>query len=449
MSKLQDLLPLPANKFKYFTELILGEGWGEGPRKFPISPLNLIMTNKKRFIFFTLLIFTLGQIATDLYIPSLTYIANYFGTNTHMVQLSITTYVLSAAFSQPFYGIVSDGYGRKPVLFIGTMVAIIGTIMCIYAHTIISFLAGRFVQGLGAGVGTTVCRAMMRDLFKGHELILTNSHLAVANISLLIIAPVMGGYLSHYINWQACFVLLLIIASVNLISILFILPETSTNHSKRNLHPKRVIRNIKSLLFSRNFQIYSFCGFLTFGGVIAWATAGPILLNHYYHVSAVHIGWIYFIVGLSYILGNIFNRQSVYRVGLNKMIRIGFTIQLINGLILMLVFYLQIPNIIAVVIPVCFYMFAASLIAPNASVGAINDFTKIAGTASAVLSTIQSMGAIFFSFIIALNHSQDLILIASCFVGIGGIALVVDYFFNPHDDEEFRSKFFDSDETIK
>lgn len=407
------------------------------------------MTNKRQFIFFTLLIFTLGQIATDLYIPSLTYIANYFGTNTHMVQLSITVYVVSAAISQPIYGIVSDGFGRKPVLFIGTMIALIGTVLCIYTTTIMGFLVGRFIQGLGAGVGTTVCRAMMRDLFTGHELILTNSHLAVANISLLIIAPVLGGYLSHYINWHACFVLLLMIAIINIISILFILPETSTKHSKRNLHPHRIRKNIKSLLSSRSFQIYSFCGFLTFGGVIAWATAGPILLTKYYHVSPVQIGWIYFIVGLMYIIGNIFNRRLVYNIGINHMIYTGFSIQLFNGLILIIVYLLHIQNIVALVVPVCFYMFGASLIAPNASVGAINDFTNIAGTASALLSTIQSMGAIFFSFIIAMNHSQNLMLIASCFTGIGFVALIANYLFNTNDDEDFKSKFFDSNNIIK
>lgn len=389
------------------------------------------MQNKKIFIFFIVLIFTIGQIATDIYLPALPQITNYFATNSKMAQLSIAVYIASVSIMQPIYGIASDGYGRKPSLLFGMILAFLGTFVCILAPNISIFLLGRCIQGLGAGVGTTVCRAVMRDSFSGRDLIITNSHLGVANIAFMISAPVLGGYLAYYINWQACFIFLLLIAIINIIAILFILPETSKKHGKHNLKLTGIISNFLSLLRSRNFRVYSFSSFMTFGGVIAWTTAGPILLANAYKISPIHIGWIYFFIGMMYIVGNLINRRLIYINGMNKMIRIGFSIQLSMGLILFLVYLLNIVNIFALLIPVGIYMLGASLIAPNAGIGAINDFTDISGTASALLSTTQSLGAVLFSIIIVISHNQTILPIAICFIAIGLITLLVNYIYQP------------------
>ncbi|MBP9721754.1 MAG: multidrug effflux MFS transporter [Gammaproteobacteria bacterium] len=383
--------------------------------------------HKKTFIFLIVLIFTFGQIATDLYLPSLSHISESFYTNTSMVQLSITIYIISSVISQPIYGVASDGFGRRPSLIFGISLAVVGTIICLLAKSIFVFLIGRFVQGLGAGVGSTVCRAIMRDRFTGHDLIVTNSHLAVSNIALMITAPVLGGYIAYYINWHACFVLLLLLALFNLMSVLYILPETSQKHGRHNLKPGIIITNFSSLLQSKNFLLYSFCSFMTFGGVMAWTTAGPVILHKIYKVSSIHIGWVYFFVGMMYIFGNICNRNLVYKFGLNNMIKTGFSIQLLTGLILATVFLLNYTSIFALIIPVGFYMFGSSLIAPNASVGAINDFTDISGTASALLSMMQNLGAVIFSLIMILSPTQNILPVAICFSSIGFIALLVNY----------------------
>ncbi len=383
--------------------------------------------HKRKFIFLIVLIFTFGQIATDLYLPSLNHIAASFSSNTAMAQLSITIYIISAVFSQPVYGVASDGYGRKPSLILGMTLASLGTLICLFANTINIFLLGRFIQGLGAGVGSTVCRAIMRDSFSGRELITANSHLAVSNIAFMICAPVMGGYIAYYINWRCCFVLLLILALTNLISVIFSLPETSKKHGRHNLKPRIIINNFASLLKSHNFLFYSFCSFMTFGGIMAWTTAGPILLHKIYNVSQIHIGWIYFIIGFCYIIGNIFNRKTVYRVGMNNMIKYGFAIQFVSGLVLLLIYLSHIAYIYALIIPVASYTFASSLIAPNASVGAINDFTDISGTASALLSMLQNLGAVFFSLMMIIFKAQSILPFAICLTAIGLIALLGNF----------------------
>lgn len=379
---------------------------------------------KRNLILYTLvLVFTYGQVATDLYLPSLLNISYSLHTNTNMVQLSITSYIASMMLSQPLYGIASDGFGRKPVLLTGTIITMIGTLVCIFSTNIYHLILGRFIQGLGAGAGTTVCRAVIRDLYKGHDLIKFSSYLAVYGMVFMIIAPIIGGYIEHHLNWQTNFQLLYLIAIINLINLCLILPETNINKIVDNMKLKNVLSNFNLLLTSRNFTKYTLCSTIANANVYIWITAGSILLQKNYGLSPVSFGWCYFISGIFYILGNLFNKKYIYLFGPINLITTGFVIQVIASILLFSLYILNIQNIMYMTTILSIMMFGISLVFPNANGLALNDFSKISGTASALFSIIQTSGAVFASAFIALSNNQSIITVSLCFIFLSSLGL--------------------------
>jgi Bcr/CflA subfamily drug resistance transporter len=377
-----------------------------------------------RFMLFTIvLIFTFGQVATDLYLPSLVNIATTLDTDTFMVQLTITTYITSMMITQPIYGIASDAYGRKLILLFGLSIATCGTIICIYANSINILLLGRFVQGLGAGAGTTVCRAIMRDLYSGLKFIKMASYLSVSGMLVIVSAPIMGGYIEHYFNWRVNFLILLFLGIIILTNLIIKFPETNQNCQKENIKIHIITNNFLILLKTKKFLVYTICSTLALANVFAWITAGSVLLQNTYELNAITLGWNYFLAGSMHIVGNIFNRYTVYKIGSTNLLHLGFSIQLFVGTILIILYVNNLDNAYSVIILMSIMMFGISLVFPNANAGALNDFTKIAGTASALFSIIQTLGAVLSSACIAMTTNHTIIPISICFILLSIIGL--------------------------
>lgn len=374
------------------------------------------------------LIFIFGPIGADLYLPSLISISQYMTASIDMVQLSITFFMASMAISQIGYGILSDAYGRRPILINGLIFAIIGTIICLFSSSIYFFLFGRFIQGLGAGAGATVCRAIIRDLYTGHELIIMGSYIAITGIVFMICSPLIGSFAEHYINWQACFVVLFILGLINLFSIIFIIPETNIACNKTHIKLANILKNFSRLLESKVFSTYSITAALMYGGIFTWVTAGPVILNTIYDLNALQLGLCYFFSGCMYICGNLFNRHLVYKISMNTMIKLGLFIQLLSGFSLLITYILKNNNIFILLPAIGLYMFSASLVFTNTTAGSLNEFKEISGTASSLFSTIQTLGAIITSAIIAIISEKTLLPVSAIFICVSLLALSLNYY---------------------
>lgn len=381
------------------------------------------MPSTVKLVYILVLIFTYGQIATDLYLPSLISIADQLNTSTNLAQFSISIFMLSLIISQPIYGIASDAYGRKPLLIIGVIIAIIGSLLCFVSTNIFMFLLGRFLQGLGAGSGNTICRAIVRDLFKGIELIKFSSYLAVYGTVFMISAPILGGYIEYYLQWRINFLLLLIFSAINLINIITHLPETNTTQNKQHIKLNVILSNFHTLLKDNNFTTYTLCATIAYANIFAWVTTGPILLQKTYGLSPIDFGWCYFFAGLFYIIGNLFNKYTVKILGPNKLIMLGFSIQLIVGISFAIVYILDLTNANIIILIMSIMIFGISVVFPNANAGALNNFTHMSGTAAALFSIIQTSGATLSSIYIAITPEYSLLPLFLCLTVLSTIGI--------------------------
>lgn len=382
---------------------------------------------KKTALFFILLFLLscLGQIASDIYLPALPAIREAFHSTVHTIQLSVAFFMFGFAFSHLVYGPISDSVGRKKPLIIGILIAIVGTLICEYATSANIFIAGRFIQGAGAGASAALFRSILRDLYSGDRLAKIGSFLGIGRVFLLASSPLIGGYIMHFFGWRACFTFLLIYSGLCLIGTLIILKESNEYMHLHNGNIRNIAKNSWTLITHPIFMSYSFCIMLTFGGILAWLTSLPFILQDVVGLTPVQFGWVSAIAGVFFAVGGFINAMVVERLGLNYMLKVGLIIMLIGGIVMLGFGLVGTINVVVIMVPVVIYILGSSMIFANAYAGAFHPFAKMAGTAGAIFGFLQILGGAISSSIMSFMKSYNQIPLASVLIASAMIAFVV------------------------
>ncbi|OGT34016.1 MAG: hypothetical protein A3C44_07780 [Gammaproteobacteria bacterium RIFCSPHIGHO2_02_FULL_39_13] len=382
------------------------------------------------FFLYLFLISCLGQISSDVYLPALPTIRNVFDTTEQWMQLSLAVFMLGFSISHLIYGPISDAIGRKKPLLCGLGVCIIGTSLCLFSTNISTLIIGRILQGVGAGAGAALFLSILRDVYQGNELAKMSSFLGISRVILLASAPLIGSYLLHFFDWRACFTFLLIYAIMCLLCTEFILGETNKYMHSHKMHIKHIVKNVWHLMTQGSFMSYAFCVTLAFGGILAWLTTLPFLLQDVVKLTPIQFGWVSAIAGLFFIVGGFINALIVERFGLEKMLVTGLLIMLIASIAMLFFGLAGKINALVIMIPVIIYIIGSSFIFSNAYAGAMHPFSEIAGTAGAVFGFLQILGGAVSSFIMSLIENYNQVPLAIILLLSASLALVAVFFTN-------------------
>lgn len=351
---------------------------------------------------------SLGQVMTDIYLPSLPAIAEGLHASSHAAQLSLSIYMFGFAASILFYGPLSDGIGRRKPLLVGIPLCLSGSILCFSAQSITVMILGRLIQGLGAGVTLSITQPILRDLFDGKTLAKYLSYSAIISVGILALAPLVGGYLQHYFGWRASFLFLIIYTLMAIVAVFFQVPETNQYQHKLNLTLPVIKKNIVTILTNPIFIGYCTCSLLAYGALLAWLTSGPIILQTIVGVTPVAYGWIYVLTGAGFALGAYINALFVPRVGINNMLFIGLLITSFSGLSMTILALLGHVSVLGIVPSAVLLLLGLSMLFPNTSAGVFQHFPTIAGLTSAIFYSSRLLSGAIFSGLIAIlpDHTQ-------------------------------------------
>lgn len=371
-------------------------------------------------LLFPLILFisTVGIIATDIYLPSFPMIKTEFAVSNNVVQWSFSLYLFTYSLSQLFYGPASEKYGRRKIALFGCVFSLVATAVCVVAPNVLVLILGRMLQGIAFGSGPVLSRAIVRDVFKGNVLAQIASFLSVATAFMMAVAPILGGYIQHYLGWRFNFGFILLYTFVGTIILWFLLPETLIKPDHSITQIKKSMEQFFILLRSPIFMAYALLSGLSFAGLTVYLSASPFLFQQVLAFTPVEYGWLALVIAAGLALGGLINSLFVKKVGRDRMLVYAVLVLVLGG-VSMLLLSIRFLNAFVIMIPMFIYMCGTGISLGNAYAGAFHYFPKIAGFAAALFGTLQILMSAIGTSIMAVIHERNQIPLGIFLIIIG------------------------------
>ena len=331
----------------------------------------------------------LGPLSTDLYLPSLPTLARVFASDVASVQLTLSVFLAGFACGQIVYGPLSDRYGRRPVLLGGLLMFCVGTLGCVFAHSIDRLILARFVQALGACAGPVIGRAVVRDLWGASESARVIAYMGGAMAIGPLLGPTLGGFLTVLFGWQSNFVLLLLVAVVQLAVVARVLGESNVHRDPEATTPARMLANFRRLLADRSYLGYLLTFSFSYSALFAFISASSFVLADRHGLTPQVYGMCFGIVVAGYLIGSVASGRLVRRLGSDGLLARGACLGAVAGVSMAVLEFSGVHGVAAILAPMFFCTVATGLVMPNAIARALAPYPTMAGSASALMGFVQ------------------------------------------------------------
>ncbi len=330
----------------------------------------------------------LGALSMNIFLPSLPVMAEYFGTEYRLMQLSVALYLGVNAVLQLFLGPISDRFGRRPVTLTAIVVFLVATVGTLVAPNVETFLAFRALQAVIIA-GLVLGRAVVRDMVGQEEAASMIGYVTMGMAVVPMVGPMIGGLLDEAFGWQASFLLLLGCGIALLWLAWSDMGETARNRSSSFAEQ---FRQYPELLTARRFWGYCAASAFASGAFFAYLGGAPYVGSEIFGLSPAVLGLYFGAPALGYAAGNFLSGRFSVRVGVNHMVLWG-TLVTCAGLGLLIALYaagLEHPAVFF-----GFFTFVGlgnGMVLPNATAGMLSVRPRLAGTASGLGGAITIGG---------------------------------------------------------
>jgi DHA1 family bicyclomycin/chloramphenicol resistance-like MFS transporter len=330
-----------------------------------------------------------GPMSTDMYLPAFPAIERGFGTGPGSAQVTLAAWLAGLACGQIMMGPVSDRFGRRAPLLAGTAAFTLASAACALAPGLWALTCFRFVAALGASASTVVPRAIVRDFADGHAAAALMARLMLVMGAAPILAPTLGGALLAVTDWRAIFWVCTGYGALALALSALLLPDTLPEALRIPLHPGGIARRYLHVLTERGFlthaMILSCTGFTLF----TYLGGSPAVFILRYGLSPAGYGMIFGLNAAVYILAAQANARVLRLVGTDRVLRVASALLLLGCACLAWLAWqnrVGLAGFCAVLMGVEAMM---GFLLPSAQVGALSRHAAHAGSASALLGTLQ------------------------------------------------------------
>ena len=370
------------------------------------------MTSHPRHTELIVLLGTLTSFApmsVDMYLPALPTIGATFSSTPGHVQLSLASFFFGMAIGQAFYGPLTDRFGRKRPLFVGLSLFVIASAGCALSTSIDMLIALRFFQALGGCSGPVIARAIVRDLFDPRDAVRVFSLMVLVLGVSPVLAPLIGAQILAFFDWRIIFWITTLFGAAALTATAWRLPETHRREHMRTLALKSVLGAYRHLITDRSFIGYALTGATGLGGMFAYIAGSPFVFIDYFHVATTHYGLFFGVNALGFIIAAQLNVRLVRRFDSDTVIKTVLIMQLAVSLVLVTGTWGGWIGLYGTVILIFLYMSSVGCLFPNTTAMAMAEHGDKAGSASALIGTLQfALAAIAASAVGALNNGRAL-----------------------------------------
>ncbi|MBX3625595.1 MAG: multidrug effflux MFS transporter [Rhizobacter sp.] len=369
----------------------------------------------------------LGPFSIDTYLPAFTGIAQSVGATPVEMQQTLSAYLFGFALMNLFHGALSDSLGRRPVVLWGIAVFTIASAGCALANHIGTLVFWRAVQGMSAGAGIVVSRAVIRDMFPPADAQRVMSQVTIYFGIAPAIAPMVGGFLFVHLNWHAIFWFLTAIGVALWIANYKLLPETLHAEQKQPFNLRNLMRGYWSLGANPRFFALALASGIPFNGMFLYVLSAPVFLGEHLALRPEQFFW-FFLLTIAGIMGGAFvSGRLAGRVKPQHQIRHGFVIMLAVSLLNLGLNLAFTPHVSWALFPIAVFAFGWALMVPVVTLLVLDLVPERRGMASSFQACVGSVANGFVAGVIAplVMHSTVGLAVASLLLmSIGIVAWI-------------------------
>jgi len=373
------------------------------------------------------LLSAIGPFAIDMYLPALPAIGSSLGAQIGAVQMSLTAFFIALGLGQPFYGPVSDMVGRKPPLYFGLALFAVASVGCALATDIHTLIALRFVQGLGAAAGMAIPRAVVRDLHTGTDAARLMSLLMLVFSVSPILAPLAGSLVIAFTGWRGVFWAVTVAALAGLALVATSLRETRPASERVESSLRGALAAYGLLLRDRHYLGLVFIGSFAMAGFFTYLANSSFVMIDHYGLSPTLYSVAFGVNAAAFIGVSQFTGKLGERFGLVRVVKAAVSACAV-AMVLMFAFFAAGGDSLWVLIVLYFIASGfMGLVIPTTSVLALEKHGAIAGTASALLGTLQMLtGAVVMAVVGLFTDGRPLPMVTGMAAG-ALVALVLTW----------------------
>jgi DHA1 family bicyclomycin/chloramphenicol resistance-like MFS transporter len=359
-----------------------------------------------------------GPFAVDTYLPSLPEMARTLGVSQLAVQQSLTAYMVPFALMSLWHGAISDALGRRRVVLWGSALFGVASILCAFATSIEWLIALRALQGMVAGAGMVVGRAIVRDLLDGPEAQRMMAHVNMAFAVAPAVAPIIGGWLHHWFGWESVFWFLGAYAGGIWVFCRNLLPETLPVERRTSLRPRALLAGYVKVLGSGRFLALGVASTCNFLAIFVYIVSAPVFLMTHLGVGETDFLWLFGPTTAGMLVGAWLSGRLAHRLSGRATIWIGYGIM---GTAAAANVAMNSTGAVALpwaILPFPLYTIGMSMTFPSLTLLALDLFPERRGMAASCQSFIQTTGSAVTAAVLA-----PLLWGATRSLALGGAAL--------------------------
>lgn len=339
------------------------------------------------------LVAAVGPFAIDMYLPAMPKIQSDLATTMQAVQWTIVAYFLAFGVAQLVYGPWADQAGRKPPMYAGLALFMIGTVICALAPTVEILIFGRFIQGIGGAANMVVLRAMIRDLATGADATRMMSTIMIVIAISPLLAPLSGSALLTFGTWRLVFWALLLAASLSFFMIYFMVDETLPAESRQRFDLITMRKGLGVLFTDRGFLAMTFLAGFAFASFFVFIASASFVYTGQFGLSPTQFSFAFAINAFGFFAASQFAATISRRVGAKKMIvraTTGFALATFGLFALAL---LGFANLYVTIAGLFLANMFLGVVLPTAQVLALEEQGEHAGLAASLGGTMQMVAA--------------------------------------------------------
>ncbi|HOM14048.1 MAG TPA: multidrug effflux MFS transporter [Rubrivivax sp.] len=373
----------------------------------------------------------IGPFSIDTYIPAFAGIAHSLQATPLQMQQTLSAYLFGFALLNLFHGALSDSLGRRPVILWGIGVFALASLGCALSQTIGQLVFFRALQGMSAGAGMVVSRAIIRDMFPPADAQRVMAQVTIYFGVAPAVAPMVGGWLFVALGWHSIFWLLVGLSCLLWWAVWRKLPETLHATQRQPVHVWALLRGYWQLGTSPRFMALALASGIPFNGMFLYVLSAPVWLGEILQLRPTQFFWFFCMSVSGIMLGAWLSGRLAGRIKPRYQIRRGFVIMLATSLANVALNLSGAPHPFWAMLTVSIFSFGWALMVPVVTLLVLDLVPERRGMASSVQAFVGSMANGLVAGVIAplVMHSAPALALTS--IGMLSIGIAAWFWVKP------------------